>query len=147
MVLALLLAALTLAPAAHATVWSGTYRLPASAAPVRIAVELNGRKAVVALGPGHSGRAVVTAEVANDRLHFSLPGLPTDVSFDGRVDGTNVTGSVSQGALRGTFRLDRNRSAHLFAYGLYRSAGGDAVAIVEPGCGLPTWLVELPSRT
>jgi pimeloyl-ACP methyl ester carboxylesterase len=137
MVLAPLLAALTLAPAAHAADWSGAYRLPASAAPVRIAVELNGGNVTVALGPGHSGRAVVAARVADGHLQFALPGLPTDVSFDGRLDGTNVTGSVSQGALRGTFRLDRNRAPHLSAYGLYRSAGGGAVAIVEPGAGLP----------
>ena len=143
--LALLVLALALAPAAHAADWSGTYRLPASAEPVRIAIELNGRNATVALGPGHSGRTVIPAQVADGHLRFALPGLPADVSFDGRLDGAHVTGTVSQGALNGTFSLDRTSAPHLFAYGLYRSARGEAVAIAEPGFGFPTWLVELPS--
>jgi uncharacterized protein len=142
---ALVLAALALAPAAHAADWSGTYRLPASAEPVRIVVELHGRTAAVALGPGHSGRHVVPARVANGRLHLVLPGLPKNVVFDGRLAGAHATGEVSQGALHGTFRLARKRDLHLAAYGLYRSSSGDAVAIVEPGSGFPPWLVELPS--
>jgi pimeloyl-ACP methyl ester carboxylesterase len=142
---AVVVAALALAPAAQAADWNGTYRLPASAEPVRIAVALSGNTATVALGPGHSGRAVVAARSSGGRVHFALPGLPKNVVFDGRLAGTHVAGSVSQGALRGTFRLARGRDAHLPAYGLYRSSAGDAVAIVEPGSGFPTWLVELPS--
>jgi pimeloyl-ACP methyl ester carboxylesterase len=142
---AVVVAALAFAPATQAADWSGTYRLPASAEPVRIAVALGGHTATVALGPGHSGRTVVKATVSSGRLHFSLPGLPKNVVFDGRLAGAHLTGNVSQGALRGTFRLSRARDTHLPAYGLYRSSAGDAVAIVEPGSGFPTWLVELPS--
>jgi pimeloyl-ACP methyl ester carboxylesterase len=141
---ALAVGALALAPAAHAVDWRGTYRLPASAEPVRIAVELTGRSAVVALGAGH-GRSVVTARVRGGRLHLALRGLPNDVVFDGAVRGATVQGRVSQGGLRGSFRLTRGRDARLLALGLYQSASGQAVTIVEPGSGFPMWLVELPS--
>jgi dienelactone hydrolase len=136
--LALVASALALAPTAQATDWSGIYRLPATAEPVRITVSLSANTATVALGPGHSGRARVPARFRNGRLHFALPG---GLAFDGPAGG----GRVSQGKLRGTFRLARSTDRRLLAYGLYRSASGDGVAIVEPGEGFPTWLVELPS--
>jgi pimeloyl-ACP methyl ester carboxylesterase len=143
--LASLLAAFVFAPVASAADWSGTFRLPASAEAVRISVAVTGSRAVVALGPGHSGRTTVTARLKKGRLHFALPGLPKNVVFDGRIKGTGATGSVAQGALHGTFKLTRGRDARLSAYGLYRSSDGAAIAIVEPGSGFPTWLVELPS--
>src|SRR5439155_9628330 len=55
-----------------------------------------------------------------------------------------LTGTVTQGRLHGTFHLGPGTAPTLSALGLYRAAGGDAVAIVVPGVGLPTWLVELP---
>jgi pimeloyl-ACP methyl ester carboxylesterase len=143
--LALVFAALAFAPTAQAADWTGTYRIPASADPVQITVALNGQSATVALGPGHSGRTVVAAHVADGRVQFALPGLPNDVVFDGHIDGAHATGSVSQGALHGSFDLAHGRDARLLAYGLYRSARGDAIAIVEPGSGFPTWLLELAS--
>ena len=134
-------AALALAPAAHAADWSGTFSLPATAESVRMAVELTGSRAVVALGPGHAGRTTVPARLRGRRLRFTLGG----VAFDGTVRGGTIAGRVSQGPLRGSFRLVRGRDAHTLVLGLYRSAAGDAVAVVEPGEGFPTWLVELPS--
>ena len=134
-------AALALAPAAHAADWSGTFSLPESAEAVRIAVQLSGSHAAVALGPGHAGRTTVPARLRGGRLHFTLGA----VAFDGTVRGGAIAGRVSQGALRGSFRLVRGRDARTLALGLYRSASGDAVAVVEPGEGFPTWLVELPS--
>jgi len=134
-------ATLALAPAAHGAEWSGTFRLPASAEPVRIAVQLSGPRAVVALGPGHAGRTSVPARLRGGRLRFALAG----VAFDGTVRGSAITGRVSQGALRGSFWLAPGRDARTLALGLYRTASGEAVAVVEPGEGFPTWLVELPS--
>ena len=64
--------------------------------------------------------------------------------FDGRRRGRLVSGSVRQGALRGTFTLRPGTSRVLPALGLYRSSTGAAAAIVQAE-GLPTWLVELPS--
>ncbi len=133
--------ALALAPAAHAADWSGTFSLPESAEAVRIAVQLSGSHAAVALGPGHAGRTTVPARLRGGRLHFTLGA----VAFDGTVRGGAIAGRVSQGTLRGSFRLVRGRDARTLALGLYRSASGDAVAVVEPGEGFPTWLVELPS--
>jgi dienelactone hydrolase len=134
-------AALALAPAARAADWSGTFSLPTSAEAVRIAVQLNGSRAVVALGPGHAGRSTVPARLRRGRLKFALGG----VAFDGTLHGGAIAGRVTQGALRGSFRLTSGRDSHTLALGLYRSASGEAVAIVEPGEGFPTWLVELPS--
>jgi pimeloyl-ACP methyl ester carboxylesterase len=124
--------------------WVGGFRLPASAQQVPISVQLRGAKANVALGPGHSGSTTVAARVRGSRIRFSFPGLPANVVFDGRLKGRVFAGTVSQGKLRGTFRLASGNSRVLPALGLYRSAAGAGVAIVQAE-GLPTWLVELPS--
>jgi pimeloyl-ACP methyl ester carboxylesterase len=124
--------------------WVGGFSLPASAERVPISVQLRGAKATVALGPGHSGSTSVTAKVHGSRIRFSFPGLPANVVFDGRLKGRVFAGTVTQGKLRGTFRLASGSSRVLSALGLYRSAAGEGVAIVQAE-GLPTWLVELPS--
>jgi dienelactone hydrolase len=56
-----------------------------------------------------------------------------------------LAGTVTQGRLRGGFRLRPGSAPTLSALGLYRAEGGAAIALVVPGSGLPTWLVELPS--
>jgi pimeloyl-ACP methyl ester carboxylesterase len=116
--------------AAAVTSFTGTFQLPASAEPVPISVELHGNTAVVALGPGHAGRQVVPA----NGLRFTLPG---GLVFDGKT--------VRQGALRGTVTLRRGASRLLPALGLYRGPGGKSFVVAEPGGGLPTWRVDLPS--
>jgi uncharacterized protein len=147
--LALLLSALVLAEggalgaATIAADWVGTYRLPAAAEHVTIAISLHGATATVALGPGHSSAQDVKARVEGSRVRFSLPGLPGTVDFDGRLRGAQIEGSVSQGTLRGSFRLRRGTAPSVSALGLYRSAAGATVAVIQAQ-GLPTWLVELP---
>jgi hypothetical protein len=142
----LLLAAIALAasPAARAADWTGTFRLPASAEPVDVSVELHARTAVVTLAPGHGRRVVVPVTRSGGRVRFALPGLPTDVVFAGRAGGGALAGTVSQGRLRGSFLLVPGRSRVLPALGVYRGPDGTGVAIVQAE-GLPTWLVELPS--
>ena len=129
---------------ATAATWSGTYALPASATAVAIAVHKHGRTADVSLGPGHSGATRVALEIRGKRIGFSFPGLPQNVVFDGRVKGTNITGSVRQGALRGTFVLRRGVSRIVPLLGAYRDRGGAEVAVLEAD-GLPPFLVEFPS--
>jgi dienelactone hydrolase len=129
------------APAAHAATFVGSYRLPASAEPVRLSLELSAGRATVALGPGHAGRAVVRLVSKGARVRFVVPG---GVAFDGRLRGGRLAGTVTQGRLRGTFALAPGRAPALDALGLYRSASGGGVAIVQAR-DLPTWLVELPS--
>ena len=126
---------------AHAASWTGTYRLPASADPVAISVQLTGTTATVALGPGHLGRTTLAARVRGARVTFTVPG---GVVFAGEIHGRTLKGTVAQGTLRGTFRLAPGTSRALSALGLYRTADGTAVAIVQAE-GFPTWLVALPS--
>jgi len=114
--------------AAAAISWTGTYRLPATAEPVPISVEVSGAHAFVSLGPGHAGRQ----RVAYRNGSFTLPG---GLAF------TRTT--VRQGALRGTVSLRRGMERVLPTLGLYRGPKGTGVAIVQAQ-GLPTWLVELP---
>jgi hypothetical protein len=133
--------AAALPASAHASSWTGSFRLPARAEQVALSVELTKGRATVALGPGHMGRTTLPATSRDGRVHFVLPG---GVVFDGRRKGPAVTGTVRQGALRGTFRLTPGAARVLPALGLYRAADGAAVAIVQ-AAGLPTWLVELPS--
>ena len=140
-----LIAAVALAAAApslaHASSWTGTFRLPANAEQVALSLELTAGRATVALGPGHLGRTALPATSRGGRVRFTLPG---GVAFDGRRSGRALVGTVRQGALRGSFRLTPGSSRVLPALGLYRAADGAAVAIVQ-ATGLPTWLVELPS--
>ncbi len=126
---------------AHASSWTGSFRLPANAEQVALSVELTAGRATVALGPGHMGRTTLTATNRGGRVRFTLPG---GVVFDGRRSGRAFAGTVRQGALRGTFRIAPGTSRVLPALGLYRAADGAAVAVVQ-AIGLPTWLVELPS--
>jgi pimeloyl-ACP methyl ester carboxylesterase len=139
----LALAAGSSSPAPIAAHWVGSYRLPAASSPVAIALDLHGRTATVALGPGHSFATDVAVARGVERARFQLPGSPADVVFDGTRQGREITGTVTQGALHGTFTLHPGRSPTLSALGLYRSSSGTAVAVVKAGV-LPTWLVELP---
>ena len=113
---------------AAALSWTGSYRLPATADPVPISVEVSGAHAFVSLGPGHAGRQ----RVAYRNGSFTLPG---GLAF------TRTT--VRQGTLRGTLSLHPGSERVLPALGLYRGPNGTGVAIVQAQ-GLPTWLVELP---
>ena len=124
--------------------WTGTYALPASAAPVAISVQIDRSRATVSLGSGHSGPTVVALGEHGTRVRFGFPGLPENVVFDGTVKGARLAGTVRQGALRGTFELRRARPGILPLLGVYRSGAGAGVAIVEAD-GFSPWLVELPS--
>ena len=64
--------------------WVGSYALPASAEPVAISVRFDGRRANVALGPGHASATTVAVSGAGARVRFAFPGLPSNVVFDGR---------------------------------------------------------------
>ena len=77
-------------------------------------------------------------------MRFALPGLPANVVFDGTSKGRMLAGKVSQGALRGSFRLSRGTSKVLQLFGLYRSSAGAVVTVVRAH-GFPAWLTELPS--
>jgi uncharacterized protein len=131
---------------AHAATgsWVGTYRLPASADPVDISVQLHGTRATVSMGYGHPARTDVPASARGSRVRLALPGLPANVVFTGTSKGRVLTGRVSQGAVRGSFRLTRGTSKVLQLFGLYRSSAGAVVTVVRAH-GFPAWLIELPS--
>jgi pimeloyl-ACP methyl ester carboxylesterase len=141
LLLAVAVVAAAAAPPAGAAAYVGSFRLPATTEAVAISVQLGGGKAVVALAPGHMGRTTVAASTRGGTVRFTLPG---GVAFAGKRVGRTLVGTVRQGALRGTFRVTPGTSRVLPALGLYRSADGAVVAIVQAQ-GLPTWLVELPS--
>ncbi len=117
--------------------WVGTYALPAKAAPVAIAVHAG----VVSLGPGHASATPVTVTISGRRIRFTLP---ANVVFDGTRSGSRITGTVRQGALRGTFSLRRGTDTILSLLGVYSSAAGEGAAVTEAD-GLPPTLIELPS--
>lgn len=120
--------------------WHGTYALPASAAPVAIVIHAN----TVSLGPGHAGAQKVAVTRHGKQIHFSLPGSPHNVVFEGTVNASQIAGTVRQGSLRGRFSLRRGRDKIVDLLGAYRSAGGAEAAIVQP-LGVPPVLVEFPS--
>jgi pimeloyl-ACP methyl ester carboxylesterase len=126
------------------TSWTGTYTLPATAAPVAIVARLHGNAATVALGPGHSDATHVSVSIRGRRVRFALPGLPQDVVFDGELHGARLAGTVRQGALRGRFSLRRGMDRIVSLLGANRSTAGAEAAVVEP-LGVPPILVEFPS--
>jgi pimeloyl-ACP methyl ester carboxylesterase len=124
--------------------WTGTYALPAGTPPVAIVVRMLGARATVSLGPGHASATQVAVAVGGARIRFAFPGLPQNVVFAGTVRGAKLSGSVRQGALRGTFALRRGVSRIVELLGAYRSATGAGVAVTEAD-GLPPTLIEFPS--
>jgi pimeloyl-ACP methyl ester carboxylesterase len=124
--------------------WSGTYSLPVSAASVAMVIGVHGNTATVSLGPGHSGATEVAFGAHGTRVRFTFPGLPQNVVFDGSVRGARLTGTVRQGVLRGTFALRRRASRIVSLLGVYRSAAGAGVAVLEAD-GLAPFLIEFPS--
>jgi dienelactone hydrolase len=129
---------------ASAPAWHGAYRLPASATPVAIAVQLHGRSATVALGPGHSSATEVRVKVQGKHVRFNFPGLPRNLVFAGTVRRGRLAGTVRQGSLRGRFSLRPGLARIVSLLGVYRSHGGEGAAVLEAD-GLPPFLVELPS--
>ena len=124
--------------------WTGTYAVPATASPVAIVVQTHGSSATVSLGPGHASATNVTVTIRGKDVRFSFPGMPQNLVFAGSVRGSKLTGSVRQGAVRGTFALHRGVSRIVQLLGTYRSAAGAGVAVTEAD-GLPPTLIEFPS--
>ncbi|HST15616.1 MAG TPA: alpha/beta hydrolase [Gaiellaceae bacterium] len=116
--------------------WTGRYTL---AGPGTFTVRVDGSRATVALGLGHAGAQVVTANVDGPRVRFSLPGRPAPVVFAGSVSGGQFTGTVHQGALRGTFRARRGEDRGVVAAGFYGRR-----AVVDDPYG-PERLVDVDS--
>ncbi len=120
--------------------WVGSYTL---GGPGEIAVTLNGRRALVALGVGHADLQSVPLATSGSRVRFTLPGRPSALAFDGTIAGGSLKGTVRQGSLRGTFTARRGSDASFVARGLYRS-GGRQLAVVDDPYG-PARLVDLES--
>ena len=139
--LGILLLASTLSFTSHGATgptgwWSGSYEL---AGPGSFTAHLVGRRATVALGPGHASTQVVPAKIDGLHVRFQVPGRPAPVLFDGVVGTGRFEGTVSQGSVRGAFRARRAEDRNLVAVGRY---GGRAV--VDDPYG-PERLVDLGS--
>ena len=126
-------------------VWSGTYTV-ATSTTTRVAVQISGRTATVALEPGHAARTTVPIRFKGGRFSFSLPGRPPLV-FSGRLRGHRLLGSVRHGRARGAFRLSRARRLPGYAdLGVYQVEGGNTIGLLDfSGIGLSFWAIELES--
>jgi dienelactone hydrolase len=111
--------------------FTGTYVLPAGSAPVNVSLQLGGSRTLVVLGSGHAARTHVAARPGRDRLTLSLPGRPVALRFDLRLKGRSLTGSVRQGAVRGTASLRRGQPIEEGGLGAYRLAGGETLGVVS----------------
>ena len=120
--------------------WVGTYRLVGDA---RIAFDIRGRQAMVALDVGHAGVQTVALTADGSRVRFRLPGRPAPLVFDGRLRSSGIVGTVRQGEARGGFQARRGRAPELVARGLY-TAGGLVMGVVDDPYG-PARLVDLDS--
>ena len=120
--------------------WVGSYVL---GGPGRLSLSVDGTSALVALGVGHADLQAVKVSSTNGRVRFRLPGRPSPLAFDGEVANGRFTGSVSQGAARGTFSLRPGRAPDLLARGLFETGSG-LKAVVDDLYG-PARLVDLES--
>ena len=136
--------ALPAAIAAQPSSWTGSYALPATAAAVAITLRIHGRKVTVSLGPGHAGATELPLDARGTHVRFNFPGLPQNLVFDGTRKGMHLTGTVRQGALRGTFRLRPATAKIVSLLGAYRNDAGAELAVLEAE-GLAPFLVEFPS--
>ncbi len=120
--------------------WVGTYRLGGQG---QISLTVSGKRAFVALGVGHADLQSVPLTVSGAKLRFQLPGRPAPLVFDGTVAGGKLTGTVRQGALRGTFSARRGNAPSLVARGFYETGGGQTAVIDDPYG--PARIVDLDS--
>src|SRR3954451_9381323 len=127
----LLVAAAASAPAAGDQLrgtWVGTYSL---GGPGRIAVTINGNRAVVALGTGHAGPQTVPVKRTASGFRLAIPGRPSAIVLDARLRSGSVSGTVRQG-VRGAFTATRGSAAALTAPGYYAATGGRIAAVDDP---------------
>lgn len=117
--------------AAPTGTWSGSFRLPASAEPVPISVELRKGAAIVSLAAGHSARTTVPVRRDAERLRFSLPSRSGAIAFDLELRTGWLSGAVRQGDHRGTAGLRRGKALDGGVHGLYRFADGRVLAVVR----------------
>jgi dienelactone hydrolase len=96
-----------------------------------LSVEVRGRRAIVALGPGHAARTEATARSSGRRIRLTLPGRPWRLTLDGRVRGRILSGAIRQGPLRGSFRLRRGAPLEGRTLGLYRLADESPLGVVQ----------------
>ena len=75
-----------------------------------VTVALSQRSAVVTLGPGHVARAQVPVTRSNGTIRFATPGLPVNVRFALRKQGTKLAGTATQDAAKGTVTLHKGTS-------------------------------------
>src|SRR4051794_39420950 len=138
----LLVAAAASAPAAGDQLrgtWVGTYFL---GGPGRIALTINGNRAVVALGTGHAGPQTLPLKRTATGFRLAIPGHPTAIVLEARVRSRSLSGTVRQGA-RGTFTATRGSAGALTLPGYYAAAGGPVAAVDDPFG--PSRLVDLDS--
>jgi uncharacterized protein len=121
-------------PAARPTgSWAGTAQFlrVGGPQPFTLSLELRGRRALVALGPGHAARTEAAARISRARVRITLPGRPWPLLLDGRVRGRVLAGTLRQGPVRGRFTLRRRAPIEGASLGLYRFADGRPLAIVQ----------------
>jgi pimeloyl-ACP methyl ester carboxylesterase len=106
--------------------WSGTFRLPLSADPVAVSMDVE--RGIVVLGAGHAALTRTPVRQAETRVRFTVPGRPA-VVFEGRVRGARIVGSVRQGAARGSFALVRGALRDDRALGAFRLASGKTLGV------------------
>ena len=102
--------------------WAGTasWTRGGGPEPFSLSIEVRGRRAIVALAPGHSARTEVAARIARNRVRLTLPGRPWPLVLDGKVRGRALTGTLRQGPVVGRFRLRRRAPIEAATLGLYR---------------------------
>src|SRR3954454_11725571 len=104
--------------------WVGTYSL---GGPGRIALTINGNRAVVALGTGHAGPQTLLLKRTATGFRLAIPGRPSAIVLDARLRSGSLRGTVRQG-VRGAFTATRGSAAALTAPGYYAAAGGTIAA-------------------
>src|SRR4051812_7508719 len=128
------------ASSSGAGAWTGSYRLVGAD---ELSVTLDHKRALVALGAAHAELQSVPVARSGAHIHFAVPGRPAAVSFDGMIAKGIFSGTVRQGAARGTFSLRAGSAPSLGARGVYR-VSGVVQAVVDDPYG-PARIVDLDS--
>ena len=118
--------------------WVGSYVL---GGPGQLTLTIDGARGLVAPGVGHADFQAVPISFTSRDVHFSLPGRPTPLVFDGTAAAGRITGTVHQRAARGTFSLQPGQAPDLLARGIFKTSTG-LRAVVDDPYG-PARLVDL----
>jgi len=130
---------LSIAPAVAAPgptgFWSGAITLPSQELETMVEINEGGRALIYIPAQSIRGVALSDVSLAPDALGFTIPGIPGNPRFEGKLseDGASIEGQFTQGGQSFPFHLARGEKPAELAVDIYKEYEAPGIA----GSGLP----------